>query len=312
MSLVCLNGHQSEASDFCDTCGAKIDAAAQRSAEPSVAAPTGGTAAASTELACPHCGVDNPEGSLFCEACGYDFTTGAMPRGIEPPSSPTPDPGAGSAPVPTPDGGAVNSLDPFAEAPSGGTPPAAPPEAPEASAPEASAPEASAPEAAAPDPASAAGSAALAASSATGIPPAIPLTWVAEVWIDPEWYAGQEAEEPMPSPGLPVVVPLTVRSVLIGRVSASKNIRPDIDCTSDSGVSRRHAQLTTDGTRWFVEDLGSSNGTFVGGAGGALPDDPIPVGPKRELDEDDRIYVGAWTRIVVRRATDEERAAAAS
>ena len=29
MSLVCPNGHQSEAVDFCDTCGAKIDAAAQ-------------------------------------------------------------------------------------------------------------------------------------------------------------------------------------------------------------------------------------------------------------------------------------------
>ena len=56
----------------------------------------------------------------------------------------------------------------------------------------------------------------------------------------------------------PVVVPLLVRSALIGRVSASKHIVPDIDCTSDSGVSRRHAQLTTDGTRWFVEDLGLS------------------------------------------------------
>jgi hypothetical protein len=89
----------------------------------------------------------------------------------------------------------------------------------------------------------------------------------------------------MPSPGLPVVVPLAVRSALIGRVSASKNITPDIDCTSDSGVSRRHAQLTTDGTRWFVEDLGSSNGTFVGQIAAPLPEDPIEVGPKRELGD---------------------------
>jgi len=145
----------------------------------------------------------------------------------------------------------------------------------------------------------------------SGIPPRIPFQWVAEVWIDPDWYAGQEAEEPMPSPGLPVVVPLTVRSALIGRVSTSKHINPDIDCTSDSGVSRRHAQLTTDGTRWFVEDLGSSNGTFVGDAGDPLPEEPIEVGPKRELGDDDRIYVGAWTRIVVRPATPEEKAASA-
>ena len=141
------------------------------------------------------------------------------------------------------------------------------------------------------------------------IAPAIPLEWVAEVWVDPQWYAVQEAEEPMPSPGLPAVVGLTARSLLIGRVSPSRNIHPDIDCTADTGVSRRHAQLTTDGQRWFVEDLGSSNGTFVGPASGPLPEDPIPVGPRTELDGDDRIYVGAWTRIVVRNATDDEKAA---
>jgi pSer/pThr/pTyr-binding forkhead associated (FHA) protein len=71
-------------------------------------------------------------------------------------------------------------------------------------------------------------------------------------------------------------------------------------------VSRRHAQLTSDGTRWFVEDLGSSNGTFVGQASGPLPDEPISVGPRTELDDDDRLYVGAWTRVVVRRATPDE------
>ena len=150
-----------------------------------------------------------------------------------------------------------------------------------------------------------------AAGEPTAVPPGIPLAWVAEVWVDPDWYAGQEAEEECPSPGLPAVVPLTVRSALVGRVSASRNIHPDIDCTADSGVSRRHAQLTTDGRRWFVEDLGSSNGTFVGPAAGPLPEDPIPVGPKKELQDDERIYVGAWTRIVIRGATDEEKEAGA-
>lgn len=137
------------------------------------------------------------------------------------------------------------------------------------------------------------------------VPPRIPFQWVAEVWIDPDWYADQQAEEPLPSAGLPVVVPLRIASALIGRASASRNIVPDIDCSADPGVSRRHAQLTTDGSRWFVEDLQSSNGTFVGPASGPLPDDPIAVGPKTEVG-DNRIYVGAWTRIVVRRATDEE------
>jgi FHA domain len=161
------------------------------------------------------------------------------------------------------------------------------------------------------DPDGSNGSTPPAAATATSgsIAPAIPLEWVAEIWVDPDWYAVQEAEEPMPSPGLPAVVGLTSRSLLIGRVSPSRNIHPDIDCTTDTGVSRRHAQLTTDGQRWFVEDLGSSNGTFVGPASGPLPEDPIAVGPRTELDDDDRIYVGAWTRIVVRAATDDEKAA---
>jgi pSer/pThr/pTyr-binding forkhead associated (FHA) protein len=104
-------------------------------------------------------------------------------------------------------------------------------------------------------------------------------------------------------------VPLSVRSVLVGRVSHSRNIHPEVDCGADIGVSRRQAQLSTDGTRWWIEDLQSSNGTYVGQSGGALPTVALVPGQRRELAPDDRVYVGAWTRIVVRRATDEERAA---
>ena len=132
------------------------------------------------------------------------------------------------------------------------------------------------------------------------------VDWVAEVWIDPAWYEAQDSPDPLPSPGLPDVVPLRSTSVLVGRKSASRNINPEIDCGNDSGVSRRQAQMTTDGRRWFVEDLESANGTFVGPASGALPTDPIAVGTKHELDADDRVYVGAWTRLVIREATEDE------
>lgn len=284
MTATCPNGHVSQADDFCDTCGAKIDPDEQAPASGGPPDESAGTAP-SSEQTCPNCQTVNALDALFCEACGYDFTTGALPRGAvqEGPSGQTGsgpaegslslDPaGAGSAqagPSPeegkTPDDGAAQSTEaPGAPVGAGGN-----------------------------------------------VAPVIPLEWVAEVWVDPDWYAGQEAEEPMPSPGLPSVVSLLHRSALIGRVSASRNITPDVDCTSDTGVSRRHAQLSTDGRRWFVEDLGSSNGTFVGPASGPLPEDPIAVGPRTELDGDDRIYVGAWTRIVVRRATEEEGAAAA-
>jgi hypothetical protein len=132
--------------------------------------------------------------------------------------------------------------------------------------------------------------------------------WVAELWVDPSWYEAQESPDPLPSAGLPVVRPLRGRSLLVGRTSQSRNIHPDVDCQTDSGVSRRQSQLTTDGTRWWVEDLDSANGTFVGPASGALPTDPIPAGVRHELRQDDRIYIGAWTRLVVRPATEEERA----
>ncbi|TWD79348.1 FHA domain-containing protein [Kribbella amoyensis] len=144
-------------------------------------------------------------------------------------------------------------------------------------------------------------------------PPAPPAPqavadWVAERWVDPDWYAVQQSDDPCPSPGLPVVVPLADKSILIGRPSKSRGITPQIDCGDDTGVSRRQAQLSTDGQRWWVEDLQSSNGTYVASSAGPLPEDPIPPGQRRELKEDDRIYVGAWTRLVVRKATPEEQA----
>ena len=103
------------------------------------------------------------------------------------------------------------------------------------------------------------------------------------MWIDPAWYEAQQSPDPLPSPGLPEVVPLRKPSLLIGRVSRSRNIHPDIDCEPDSGTSRRQAQLTTDGTRWWIEDLESANGTFVAGGSDPLPDSPIAVGLKQEI-----------------------------
>jgi hypothetical protein len=133
---------------------------------------------------------------------------------------------------------------------------------------------------------------------------------VAEVWIDPGWHAVQEVDEPCPSPGMPQVVPLLGASQLVGRRSVNRNIHPQIDCGADTGVSRRHAQLTTDGQRWWVEDLQSANGTYIGTTGSPLPENPVSPGQRTELPDDARVYVGAWTRIVVRPATAEERVTA--
>jgi len=59
------------------------------------------------------------------------------------------------------------------------------------------------------------------------------------------------------------------REILVGRLDAAHGIFPELDMTTDDGleqgVSRRHARIyTRDGT-CFVEDLDSTNGTFLNG-----------------------------------------------
>ncbi|UCD74236.1 MAG: FHA domain-containing protein, partial [Phycisphaerales bacterium] len=64
---------------------------------------------------------------------------------------------------------------------------------------------------------------------------------------------------------------------LIGRSSEALPLK-------DTTVSRRHAELTPDGGRWFLRDLDSSNGTFVNGQ---------PIDDRVELAAGDQIRCGS-------------------
>lgn len=323
MSARCPEGHLSDSLDYCDVCGSPMGSAGGAGTAPSTDAgapdlPDPESRTEAETQTCPHCGALNVEDALFCEACGYDFTTGTPPMGAEPAGDGgadevEADEDAGSVPGPEADEQDVPAEppEPQAEPAEQGAEPTPEPRTEPAVEPavEPAATEAE-PE---PEPGEAAEAAeaaeVTARRKARHAPPsrALAEAWVVELWVDPDWYAVQQTEEACPSAGVPDIVLLTRSAALIGRPSGSLGVRPEVDAGADSAVSRRHAQLTSDGQRWWVEDLGSSNGTFVGTVGEPLPTAPIPPGQRVEIDRDDRLYVGAWTRIVLRQATASER-----
>jgi len=63
----------------------------------------------------------------------------------------------------------------------------------------------------------------------------------------------------VPAVGLPFLVEPTSDSVVVGRSSDAEIAVPD------RAMSRRHARLFRSGDRWYVEDLGSRNGTVLDG-----------------------------------------------
>ena len=72
--------------------------------------------------------------------------------------------------------------------------------------------------------------------------------WLVEQHVDADWYGGhgEVSLGPCPQAGPPRMISLEGSSHIIGRQSVSRNIVPDIDCSPDTGVSRRHAGMSLD------------------------------------------------------------------
>jgi len=83
--------------------------------------------------------------------------------------------------------------------------------------------------------------------------------------------------------------PLVGIEANIGRWDADSGIFPDVDLDEDDAeakVSRRHARIVSHNSQYFIEDLGSTNGTFVNRGRRLLP------GKRHMLQNGDEIIVG--------------------
>ena len=82
---------------------------------------------------------------------------------------------------------------------------------------------------------------------------------------------------------------LSSAEAYIGRWDADGGIFPDVDLDSDdpeAKVSRRHARIILSNGKYALEDLGSTNGTFINRGKRLAP------GTSQPLNDGDEIIVG--------------------
>ncbi|MEV6422784.1 FHA domain-containing protein [Streptomyces sp. NPDC051662] len=134
-----------------------------------------------------------------------------------------------------------------------------------------------------------------------------PATWTAVIGPDREYFMAMMQRSGPEATGLNLPayspeqhLPLAGNQVTIGRRRHSTGESPEIDLSvppEDPGVSHQHAVLVhqPDGS-WAVVDQNSTNGTTLNGA-----EDPIQPYVPVPLKDGDRVHVGAWTTITIRR-----------
>ncbi|MEV6686545.1 FHA domain-containing protein [Streptomyces sp. NPDC051130] len=328
----CPNGHQSASDDWCEVCGHRMAAATSAPAAPSYGygyPPTAGEPTAQAEL-CPQCRTPREAMAPFCEECRFNFLTRTPTPSSFAPDAPA---GPGRAPVPPPPVPAppTFSQDHFeyqGSRPSRVNRPAEPlqreddwllpppaheqqplrqeyappqhqphyqqqaPQEYQQPQQEYAPPQHQQPQQQPQQP---------------SFPPQGGGSWSATIGPDRSYFMAMMQRSGPEAAGLNLPayspeqhLPLSGGQVTIGRRRASTGESPDIDLSvppEDPGVSHQHAVLVQqpDGS-WAVVDQNSTNGTTINGGEEAIqPYVPIP------LADGDRVHVGAWTTITVRR-----------
>lgn len=213
---------------------------------------------------CPQCGTENLDGALFCDECGASLTEATA----------------------APEAASTMEAAPPAEAPK--APPAEAPATPEA------APAVAAlkcPSCGHENPPDArfceSCGAALTVPASTEAPP-VEAPPVEVPPVAPP-VAAPAAALVVADTGVELPLDLSKGESLIGRADPVSRVFPQVDLTPhggyDAGVSRKHCRIFQQGGQFFVEDLGSTNGTKLNGQ-------IIPPHQPRPLNNGDTLELG--------------------
>ncbi|MEU9147519.1 FHA domain-containing protein [Streptomyces sp. NPDC048349] len=322
----CPNGHQSASDDWCEVCGHRMAAPEAPPAAPSYGygyPPTTGEPTAQAEL-CPQCRTPREAMAPFCEECRFNFLTRSA-TSYAPAGQDAGAPGTAAAPPPTP-APPVYAQDHFeyqGSRPSRVNRPAEPlpreddwllpPPAHEQQPQYQQQP---------PPPPQREYQQEYQHQPPQQYQPPQPQhqphqqqpsfapqggSWTATIGPDRSYFTAMMQRSGPEAAGLNLPayspeqhLPLVGGQITIGRRRTSTGESPDIDLSvppEDPGVSHQHAVLVQQpDLSWAVVDQNSTNGTTING--GEEPIQPyVPV----PLADGDRVHVGAWTTITVRR-----------
>jgi hypothetical protein len=126
----------------------------------------------------------------------------------------------------------------------------------------------------------------------TPLPVASDLLLVA-VNVDPALDNDHDPDNPAPAGVDEFVFHLDLSENVVGRVSESKGIHPEIP-VKDKGVSRRHLKFVRNGDgSYSALELGSANGTVLNGQ-------KLVPGANTPIKHGDEFVIGSWTRLSIR------------
>lgn len=327
----CPAGHESEAGDYCDTCGLVIGGESAgsaggasgtsfASASPTAAAAAPATGTSAGGASCPVCQAER--NGRFCEECGYDFDLAeALPEVTQVPcvlpvnpelsAAGSTESGAGGE-----GGGQSGESGVSGEGEQGGQGGQSgyggqsghggqsqgvdlDAELARAEAELARTVSGGSEPSSSTETPSASGTATAALAPGFSSGEIVLVVDADRAYYDAQIERGDIIESEFPFPKYPHERRFTFADgpVRIGRASASRGLSPEIDLTGpplDPAVSHLHAQLLRHDEGWVVVDLDSANGTRLNDAA-----EPLEAETEIPVKQGDRIHLGVWTTITV-------------